>query len=124
MEYNDNQPIWLQIYDLMCARIAEGKYPAGERIPSIRELAVEMQVNPNTIVRVYERMESDKMIANRRGVGYFTTDTALTTINEVWRKEFIDNDVPQFIQRMEQFGVGIEEFNRLYQNIINHENKH
>lgn len=115
MEYLENRPIWLQIHDRMCSRIAEGAYPAGERMPSIRELAAEMQVNPNTVVRVYERMEHEGMIANRRGVGYFTTETALRTVNDVWRREFLDKEVPQFFRRMEQFGIDLATLERLYQ---------
>ena len=47
MQFNDNQPIWLQIYDHACRAIVSGRWPERERIPSIRELAVTLQVNPN-----------------------------------------------------------------------------
>ena len=59
MQFNDNQPIWLQIYDHACRAIVSGRWPERERIPSIRELAVTLQVNPNTVMRAYDKLGRD-----------------------------------------------------------------
>ena len=67
MQFNDNQPIWLQIYDHACRAIVSGRWPERERIPSIRELAVTLQVNPNTVMRAYDKLGSDGLILIRRG---------------------------------------------------------
>lgn len=58
MQFNDNQPIWFQIYDHACRAIVSGRWPERERIPSIRELAVTLQVNPNTVMRAYDKLEA------------------------------------------------------------------
>lgn len=116
MDFNPNQPIWLQIYDLMCRRIASGEYPAEGRLPSLRDLAVELQVNPNTCLRVYNRLEQEGMVYNRRGIGYFVAERAGKRVDELWREEFIQNEVPQFFERMDQAGLSLEELARLYQN--------
>ena len=68
MQFNDNQPIWLQIYDHACRAIVSGRWPERERIPSIRELAVTLQVNPNTVMRAYDKLGSDGLILIRRGM--------------------------------------------------------
>lgn len=115
MDFNTNQPIWLQIYNLICQRIADGTYPAEERIPSLRDLAVELQVNPNTCVRAYNRLEEEGMIFNRRGIGYFVATKAERLIDEVWRQSFLEKEVPEFFERMEQAGVSIDEIYKLYQ---------
>ena len=116
MDFNNNQPIWVQIYDLMCRRIAEGTYPTAQRLPSLRDLAVELQVNPNTCVRVYNRLEQEGMIYNRRGIGYFVAERAEKRVDELWREEFIHNEIPLFFERMDQAGLSIEELKNLYNN--------
>ena len=74
MQFNDNQPIWLQIYDHACRAIVSGRWPERERIPSIRELAVTLQVNPNTVMRAYDKLGSDGLIPIRRGMGFFVAE--------------------------------------------------
>lgn len=74
MQFNDNQPIWLQIYDHACRAIVSGRWPERERIPSIRELAVTLQVNPNTVMRAYDKLGSDGLILIRRGMGFFVAE--------------------------------------------------
>lgn len=74
MQFNDNQPIWFQIYDHACRAIVSGRWPERERIPSIRELAVTLQVNPNTVMRAYDKLGSDGLILIRRGMGFFVAE--------------------------------------------------
>ncbi len=126
MDFNDNQPIWLQIYNLICRRIADGTYPSGERIPSLRDLAVELQVNPNTCVRAYNRLEAEGMIFNRRGIGYFVSDHAEEQGQKLLREEFTEKEIPLFFERMTQAGVTLDELCALYEKYLNqksHENK-
>ncbi|MEG2240406.1 MAG: GntR family transcriptional regulator [Alistipes sp.] len=114
MDFNPQQPIWLQIYNLLCGRIVDRTLQAEERFPSLRDLGMELQVNPNTLVRVYNRMQEEGIIVNRRGVGYFVTTEAHHLITETWRKEFIHNEVPAFFTRMMQVGVDFQTLNYLY----------
>ncbi|MEG1759958.1 MAG: GntR family transcriptional regulator [Alistipes sp.] len=114
MDFNPQQPIWLQIYNLLCGRIVDRTLQAEERFPSLRDLGMELQVNPNTLVRVYNRMQEEGIIVNRRGVGYFVTAEAHHLITETWRKEFIHNEVPAFFTRMMQVGVDFQTLNYLY----------
>ena len=57
MNYNTNQSIFIQIAERICDRVLSGNYKADSRIPSVRELAVEMEVNPNTVMRSFERLQ-------------------------------------------------------------------
>lgn len=72
--FNDNTPIYSQIIALLTRSFARGEIKPGERIPSIRELALKMKVNANTAQRVYQEMERDGLIESRRGTGYFFTE--------------------------------------------------
>ena len=76
MGFNEPNGIYLQIADQIRERILRGEWKTGERIPSIRELAVELGVNPNTVTRSYQRLLERELISNRRGRGYFVSENA------------------------------------------------
>lgn len=105
MEFDSNRPIWLQIYDSICDRILSGNLEQGGRIPSVREFGADIGVNPNTVMRTYEKLTSDGIIFNRRGIGYFVAEDARQTIADVQRKSFMENEVPAFLRRMHLLGI-------------------
>lgn len=74
MEFNPHKPIYLQICSQMYERILNGELKSEDRIPSVRELGVELGVNPNTIMRSYENMTNAGIIYNKRGIGYFIAE--------------------------------------------------
>ena len=108
MEFKDKQAIYLQIADYVCDHILTGKFPAGEKIISIRELAVHLAVNPNTVMRTYEYLQQQSVIFNRRGVGYFVDEAAPDKIREIRRQRFFAQDLPEFIKKMQQLGLDFE----------------
>ncbi len=68
-------PIYEQIVFQVKGAVARGDMCAGDRLPSVRELAREISVNPNTVVRSYQSLENDGVIVRRQGAGCFITDT-------------------------------------------------
>lgn len=120
MEFNENtKPIYLQIADRICDQVTDGTYPPGERIPSVRTLAAEMQVNFNTVMRSFEYLASREIIANRRGVGYFITPDAIAKI-EIERKEtFYNDELKYFFSRLTGMGISPAELEKLYNNYLN-----
>ena len=70
MEFSHNKAIYLQITDIVCEGILVGKYVEEERIPSVREMAMNLEVNPNTVFRAYEELQGEGLIYNRRGLGF------------------------------------------------------
>lgn len=126
MEFNEKAPIWLQIYEHMCRRIASGQWAEGERIPSVRETAVDYQVNPNTVMRAYERLTMEEAVFNRRGIGYYTAPGAKLRTLESLRKEFRQVQLRELFARMEELGIDIEEVRNeydLFKKHHDHENK-
>ena len=105
MEFNSNRSIYLQICDAICEQILSGTLRPDERIPSVREYGAEIGVNPNTIMRSYEKLTSDGIIYNRRGIGYFISPNALETVLEAQRKDFLENELPQILKRMKLLGL-------------------
>ena len=105
MEFNGNRSIYLQICDAICEQILSGTLKPDERIPSVREYGSEIGVNPNTIMRSYEKLTADGIIYNRRGIGYFISPDALQTVLEAQRKEFMEEELPQILRRMKLLGI-------------------
>ena len=105
MEFNSNRSIYLQICDAICEQILSGTLRPDERIPSVREYGAEIGVNPNTIMRSYEKLTADGILYNRRGIGYFISPDALETVLEAQRKDFLENELPQILKRMKLLGL-------------------
>ena len=105
MEFKNNKSIALQIADNLSERILNGTISIEEKIPSVRELAAEMGVNPNTIVRSYAELQSKNIIANQRGIGYFVANDAKKIIKNWRREEFFEEELPEFVHRMKILGI-------------------
>ena len=113
MEYSEHKPIYLQNVDLMQEKILRGDWREEERIPSVREMGAMVGVNPNTIVRSYQLLESEDIIYNKRGLGYFVKEGAVERIKENVKREFIANELPQFKAKVEMLGITKEELIKL-----------
>jgi DNA-binding transcriptional regulator YhcF (GntR family) len=113
MEYSEHKPIYLQNVDLMQEKILRGEWREEERIPSVREMGVMVGVNPNTIVRSYQLLESQEIIYNKRGLGYFVKDGAVARIKDNVKNEFIANELPQFKAKAQMLGITKEELIKL-----------
>jgi len=109
MEFSEPKGIYLQIADRIRERILRGEWKAGERIPSIRELAVELGVNPNTVTRSYQKLLERELISNQRGRGYFVSENAVERALGEMRKEFMRDELPRIIEAMRLLGIGVEE---------------
>ncbi len=101
MEFKETQAIYLQIGDYISEQILLKRWEEGERIPSVRELGVELQVNPNTVVRTYEFLQNNEIIFNKRGVGYFVSEDAIQKISSLRRKQFLEQELPQFFKTIQ-----------------------
>ena len=113
MEYNNQKPIYLQNVDLMQEKIVNGEWREEERIPSVREMGAMVGVNPNTIVRSYQLLESQEIIYNKRGMGYYVKDGAVMRVKENIKKEFINNELPQFKAKADMLGISKDELAKL-----------
>ncbi len=105
MEFNSNKSIYLQICDAICEQILSGVLLPDGRIPSVREYGAEIGVNPNTVMRSYEKLTNDGIIYNKRGIGYFISPDAKEVILKEQRKDFIENELPLILKRMKLLGI-------------------
>ena len=110
MEFNAHKPIYLQICDQLYGKILSGELKADDRLLSVRDLGIELGVNPNTIMRSYETMQTAGIIYNKRGIGYFVSENAKELVLNEMKNEFINTELPQVIKKMRLLGITIEEF--------------
>jgi len=89
IHYRDSRPIYEQLRDELKAMLVSGAYGAGEKLPSVRELATELAINPNTIQRTYRELENEGYIVSLPGKGSFAGEQADTL--RLHRKALLDD---------------------------------
>ncbi|KZZ83296.1 MULTISPECIES: GntR family transcriptional regulator [Bacillaceae] len=105
--FNNRDPVYLQVVRYFKEQIATGKLKAGQEIPSRREIAGMLSINPNTAQKAYKEMEEQQLIFTERNVpSKVTTDTSI--LNRV-REELIMEAVDSFIQSIKPIQVPVEE---------------
>lgn len=123
MRFEENHTIFLQIAEQFCWDILNGRWEEGGRLPSLRETAVELQVNPNTVVKAYAELEYRQVIYKQRGLGYFISHGAKEKITQIKREEFFDNELPKFLRNLKMLEIGEEELCRIYKEFISEDDK-
>lgn len=101
IDFKSTKGIFQQIADNLCHQILEGKLLPGERVPSVRDLAADFEVNRNTLLRTYAILEDARVITNKRGIGFFVADNAVELIRATEKKEFFSNDLPDFMRKVQ-----------------------
>jgi len=100
IDFKSTKGIFQQIADNLCHQILEGKLPPGDRVPSVRDLAIEFEVNRNTLLRTYAILQDAGIIDNKRGIGFFVSDNALEIILKTEKQAFFNHEFPEFIQKV------------------------
>jgi DNA-binding transcriptional regulator YhcF (GntR family) len=114
MEFQESQAIYLQIADMLCENVLSGSWKPGDRVPSIRELAESIAVNPNTVVRAYAFLQEHGIFHNQRGIGYFVADNAREITRDLERKRFLSRELPRVFRTMKLLDIGFEDLRKLY----------
>ena len=109
MDFKSTQTIYRQIENWVFEQILSGVWKPGERAKSVRELAVAFEVNPNTVMRSYERLQNQEIITNKRGIGFFVNEDAPEKIRDIRKKEFMEEEVPEFFKNMRLLGIDLQE---------------
>lgn len=116
MEFNDKNAIWLQITEYAMDQILTGSWKPDDKVLSVRELAMVLQVNPNTVMRAYEHLQQREIIINKRGIGTFVATDARDRIREFRRESFLNNDLPELFRKMIMLEITPEELQQHYEN--------
>lgn len=109
MQFRDTSAIYLQIADHVCEKILLKEWKPEDRIPSVREMAVQLEVNPNTVMRTYDFLQQQNIIYNQRGIGYFVSEDAFKNSLQYRKEEFFDKDLPGVFRNLYILGVELDE---------------
>ncbi len=115
MEFEKKDAIYLQIADLICERILRRNWAEDDRIPSVRELAVDLEVNPNTVIRAYSYLQDLGIIYNKRGIGYFVAADGMKATRTLVKSNFVRNDLPHVFKTLNLLEMDFDELHSLYQ---------
>lgn len=105
--FNNTQPIYLQILRRICRQVVRGEIKAGDKLPSVREMALHSGVNPNTVQRVYSELERLEIAETRRGLGSFITENE-TRLRQL-REDLKSEQIGSFIKDMRETGFSPDE---------------
>jgi GntR family transcriptional regulator len=114
MEFAGKQAIYLQIADYLCENILLEKWKAGDRIPSVREVAVNIEVNPNTVMRTFTYLQEKGIIFNKRGIGYFVADDGLEKTRVLRKEDFINQELPRFFRELGLLNFTMKDISAYY----------
>ncbi len=109
IHWDDNQPIYWQLRERTVAAILDGSLDEGQPLPSVRQVAVDFQINPLTVSKAYQSLVDDNLVEKRRGVGMFVRDGARRKLLESERRHFLQEEWPRIAERIEKLGLSIEE---------------
>lgn len=118
MEFRDDQAIYLQIAEFFCENILLKKWKSGDRIPSVREMAVNMEVNPNTVMRTFNYLQDKDIIFNKRGIGYFVSEDGLEKTIELRKNDFVNQELPRLFKTMQLLNLSIEDMTNYYEGYL------
>ena len=118
MEFRDDQAIYLQIADHFCENILQKKWLEDEKIPSIREIAVQVEVNPNTAMRTFNYLQDKGIIYNKRGIGYFVAQDGFEKTRELKKEEFVNNDLPKVFKMLDLLQLNFNDLEKYYNAFI------
>ena len=115
MQFRESTAIYLQIADYICECILLKQWKIAERIPSVRELAIQLEVNPNTVMRTYEFLQGQEIIYNQRGIGYFVSADAVKHATQYRKTQFIEKELPSIFRNIYLLGMDVDELKPRYE---------
>ena len=108
-EWNDNQPIYLQLRDRVVAMILDGVLKEGDSLPSVRTVSADYRLNPLTVLKAYQELVDEGLVETRRGLGMFVNNGARNLLLKAERQKFLKEDWPRIRETILRLGLKPEE---------------
>jgi len=105
--WNDSGPIYRQLRDRVVAMILDGELKEGEAVPSVRQVAVDFQINPLTVSKSYQELVDEDLLEKRRGLGLFVRDGARERLLDLERQRFLSDEWPVLKARLARMNLDI-----------------
>ena len=107
-DWTEDQPIYRQLKDKVVQAIVDGNFKEGEALPSVRSVAVDLQINPITASKAYQELVMDGLVEKRRGLGMFVVDGARSKLMEAERDRFLNEEWPRVMDTIRRLGLDAE----------------
>ena len=109
IQWDDSQPIYLQLRDRVQNMILEGNLVEGEALPSVRTVSAEYQLNPITVSKAYQLLVDDQLAVKKRGLGMFVVDGAKEKLLQQEREVFLTTELPTLLRKLKRLHITKEE---------------
>lgn len=107
--WDQKQPIYQQLADILAARLLDGEPSEGDAMPSVRVLAGRYLLNPLTVNRALQALGDEGLLENRRGIGLYVTAGARERLKAVERERFLQTEWPRLRERLRRLDIGAEQ---------------
>jgi GntR family transcriptional regulator len=114
MDFKDKQAIYLQIAGYVLEQILLGEIAIGCKMPSIRDLAIQIEVNPNTVQRTYDFLQQKEIISTKRGIGYFVNEDARQKAIAFKKEQFVSDELPIVFRSLHLLDIDFDELKMRY----------
>jgi GntR family transcriptional regulator len=109
VEWNDNQPIYRQLRELVVARILDGSFSEGEPLPSVRQVAADYSINHLTVAKAYQELVDENLVEKKRGLGMYVITGARQLLSDNEQHKFLEEELPAFARRVVVLGLDMDQ---------------
>lgn len=109
MDFKTDKPIYKQIIDLCFSRIINGEWPPGAKLPSVREMSIELAVNARTVLSAFDELQDSEIIYSQRGIGYFLSLDAPEKVRKSRRTDFFNIKLVALIEEMDNLDISVDQ---------------
>lgn len=109
VEWNNSQPIYMQLRDRVVAMILDGVLKDGDPLPSVRVVAADYRINPLTVLKGYQGLVDENLVEKRRGVGMFVKADARAALLNAERRRFLNEQWPTIHANIERLGLTLQD---------------
>lgn len=115
-KFSSDKPVYLQIADRIVKKVLSGEYSAGEQIPTVRQIALEAAVNPNTVQHAFSELENEGLIISKGTLGRFVTEDIQIVV--AYRRRMAEQLVLEFTKNMEQLSITTEQAVKMIEEVM------
>lgn len=105
--WSEDQPIYRQLRDRIVSSILDGSLKEGEALPSVRNVAMDMQINPITASKAYQELVAEGLVEKKRGLGMFIMDGAQDRLRQAEQRKFLEEEWPRIVERIHAMGLDV-----------------
>ena len=109
INWNNKEPIYLQLKDRLVELIMDGELNEGDALPSVRQISSEQRINPITVSKAFQILVDEELVEKKRGIGMYVLSGAKDKLSKQERAKFLEQEWPQIAARIERLGLEVDE---------------